>query len=769
MSTRRDALIAVATVVLAVLVLPTGAGATTLPPGFTQTTAITGLNRPMDVEIAPNGRVFVAEKSGIVKTYTDLADTTATVAADLRTKVHNFSARGLISLAVDPAFPARPYIYVYYDLDAKIGGTPPLYGTAGATNDSCAKATGGLDENCIAAVRVSRLQIAGEAMTGSEQVLVEDYCHQYPFHTGGGLEFGADGYLYVSGSDGSTAQMWDYGQNGTPANPCGDPPGTVGSLLTPPTSEGGRLRVQDLRTGGDPLGLDGSVIRIDPATGAGAPGNPLAGSASANERRIIAYGLRDSVRLAVRPGTNDIWVTDRGGGYWEEFNRVQGGATPTVLNYGYPCYEGGIDANGNPYARIRPASDAMNLNICENLYRAGNQTVAPYWGYDHELDVVPGEACTRDSTGSPAGSLLTGVSFYPVSGGSFPSTYRGALFFSDRLRDCIYALLPGSDGLPQRGKVVLFAAGAMRPMDIEVLPGGDMLYVDQDAYEVKRVSYTAAGNRAPVAVATSSITSGVAPLAVAFDGSGSSDPDGDALSYEWDLDGDGAFDDSTAAKPSFTYAAAGTYRAQLRVADGRGGSSTAAVTITVTASGATTLTFTPDADARVQQSNSGLELRDLELPAGEGWDQPGDRELRALPRVRDHRPGHEREAAPAGAEQRHGGRPGPLHRLERVVAVHDHLGQPAGPRHDHDRRPGRDRGQRDRRVRREAGRGRERHDHLRADRDLGRRRGLRIAGVLGLDAAAAARGHVRRVALAGTSARSSASIGAGSSNTSRQV
>ena len=38
---------------------------------------------------------------------------------------------------------------------------------------------------------------------------------------------------------------------------------------------------------------------------------------------------------------------------------------------------------------------------------------------------------------------------------------------------------------------------------IEVLPGGDMLYVDQDAYEVKRVSYTAAGNRAPVAVATS--------------------------------------------------------------------------------------------------------------------------------------------------------------------------------------------------------------------------------------------------------------------------
>ena len=132
----------------------------------------------------------------------------------------------------------------------------------------------------------------------------------------------------------------------------------------------------------------------------------------------------------------------------------------------------------------------MNLNICENLYRAGNATAAPYWAYDHELAVVPGEACTKDSAGSPAGSLLTGVSFYPYSGGNFPAGYRGALFFSDRLRDCIYALLPGADGLPQRGKVVLFAAGAMRPMDIEVLPGGDLLYVDQDSYQVQRISYT---------------------------------------------------------------------------------------------------------------------------------------------------------------------------------------------------------------------------------------------------------------------------------------
>ena len=612
MSARRDALliVAVAVAISLLALLPALAGATTLPAGFSQTTAITSLTKPMDVEVAPNGRIFVAERSGIVKTYDSIADATATVAADLRTQVHNFSARGLQSLAVDPGFPTRPYIYVYYNLDAKIGGTPPLYGTAGATYDDCRKAVEGKDENCIAAVRVSRLQIAGQVMTGTEKVLVEDYCHQYPFHTGGGIEFGADGYLYVSGSDGSTAQLWDYGQTGTPLNPCGDPPGAIGSLLSPPTSEGGRLRVQDLRTPatpGDPTGLDGSLIRIDPATGAGAPDNPLSSSADANERRMIGYGLRDSLRLAIRPGTSEVWVTDRGGGYWEEFMRVQ---TPvsSVQNFGYPCYEGGIDANGNPYTRIRPASDAQNLNICENLYRAGNQTVAPYWAYDHELPVVPGETCTKDSSGSPAGSLLTGVSFYPVAGGNFPAMYRGALFFTDRLRDCIYALLPGSDGLPQRGKVVLFAAAAMRSVDIEVLPGGDMLYVDQEHNVVQRIAYTAAppANQAPTAVATSSPASGVAPLTVAFDGSGSSDPDGDTLAYAWDLDGDGQYDDSTAVNPSHNYTTPGSYTAALRVDDGHGESATATVAISVTPAPATTTTkeILAEADARVEQDKA---------------------------------------------------------------------------------------------------------------------------------------------------------------------
>ena len=75
-----------------------------------------------------------------------------------------------------------------------------------------------------------------------------------------------------------------------------------GPMLTPPTAEGGRLRAQDLRTSGDPLGLNGSLIRIDPDTGEGVPGNPMFSSAEPNARRMLAHGFRNPVRLAIRPG-----------------------------------------------------------------------------------------------------------------------------------------------------------------------------------------------------------------------------------------------------------------------------------------------------------------------------------------------------------------------------------------------------------------------------------------------------------------------------------
>jgi PKD repeat protein len=227
-----------------------------------------------------------------------------------------------------------------------------------------------------------------------------------------------------------------------------------------------------------------------------------------------------------------------------------------VDNFGWPCYEG---------VGRQPGYDGANLNICENLYAAGTAAVkAPYYTYDHAAQVVANESC---ATGN---SSVAGMAFY--EGGSYPDRFDGALFFADYSRKCIWAMEKGTNGLPAPAKRSTFVAGAAGPVDLEIGPGGDLFYSDFDSGTIRRIQYFAA-NEPPVALATASSESGPAPLTVTFDGTTSSDADGDALSYAWDLDDDGSYDDSTLAKPTWTYAA-GSYQVDLRVTDSKGATDT---------------------------------------------------------------------------------------------------------------------------------------------------------------------------------------------------
>jgi hypothetical protein len=68
-------LVSLTATVLALAVVPR-AQAVTLPPGFTEKTVFTGLTQPTAVRFSPDGRVFVAEKSGLIKEFDSLTDTT---------------------------------------------------------------------------------------------------------------------------------------------------------------------------------------------------------------------------------------------------------------------------------------------------------------------------------------------------------------------------------------------------------------------------------------------------------------------------------------------------------------------------------------------------------------------------------------------------------------------------------------------------------------------------------------------------------------------
>ena len=505
-----------------------------------------GLDAPIAVRFAtfPDTRVFVAEKSGLIKAFDDLGDSTPTIVADLRTETHDFHDRGLLGIELDPNFPASPRMWAIYSRNAAIGGTAPRW------PDDCPDPPGGNDDGCVISGRLVKLTL--DPLTNratSTTPLIDDWCQQYPSHSVGNLEIGPDGALYASGGDGASFTFIDWGQRGDPTNPCGDPPTGAGGVQTPPTAEGGALRSQDLRTRTDPQGLDGALIRVDPDTGAGLPSNPLGASANANERRIVAHGFRNPFRFAMRPGTSEVWIGDVGMNDYEEIDRLQSPADSTVDNFGWPCYEG---------ANRQAGYDAANLALCENLYASPGAVTGPHFAYRHDEAVVPG------GCGLGSGSATSGVSFYP--GGTYPALYDGALFFTDYARGCIWVMPAGSNGLPDPSRRANFAVDAGTPVDLQIGPGGDLFYVDLFAGAIQRISYLGA-DEPPTARATASPTSGEAPLVVDFDGTGSTDPENDQLTYAWDLDGDGQFDDSTVARPTFTYTTPGTRTVRLRVAD----------------------------------------------------------------------------------------------------------------------------------------------------------------------------------------------------------
>ena len=102
---------------------PSAEAATQLPPGFAEQVVWGDLNMPTNIEFAPDGRVFVAEKGGVIKVFDNVNDTDAhRVRRPVAATSTTCTTAALIGMAIHPEFPVQPYIYVLYTYDA-----PPVH------------------------------------------------------------------------------------------------------------------------------------------------------------------------------------------------------------------------------------------------------------------------------------------------------------------------------------------------------------------------------------------------------------------------------------------------------------------------------------------------------------------------------------------------------------------------------------------------------------------------------------------------------------------
>ena len=290
--------------------------------------------------------------------------------------------------------------------------------------------------------------------------------------------------------------------------------------------------------------LAGKLLHID-NNGRGLASNPFwNGDPTANRSKVWSYGLRNPFRVGLRPGSNTPYLGDVGWETWEEVNVGTAGA-----NLGWPCYEGNAQQAG--YA---PGP------VCQALYAQGASAV--------KFGIV-----VYNHNGGGAASI--GATFY--SGSLYPAQYQGAYFHADYARNNIdYTTVDANNNLVSGPTA--FASGADGPVDIEMGPDGNLYYIAIVTGELRKITYTL-GNVPPTAVAGATPTNGLAPLSVQFSSVGTSDGDGDTLTYSWNF-GDGS-PASTLANPQHTYTAVGTYSAVLSVNDGHSHTSTATVPITV--------------------------------------------------------------------------------------------------------------------------------------------------------------------------------------------
>jgi glucose/arabinose dehydrogenase len=518
-----------------------------LPEGFQDTAVFSGLEQPVAFRFAPDGRVFVAEKPGKILVFENLEDTKPEVFADLRADVYDTGDRGLLGLALDPKFEeGRPYVYALYTWDHVLGEPwdpeNPEYGTPGVSGDPGCPGQNS-SASCLVSGRLVRLtedslnpNHAVEAGgLPKEEELLQGWCQQFSSHSIGDLQFGPEGALYVSGGDGAAFEsIPDYGQLGTTPNPCGDPPTPKGTSpeISPghadPKAQGGALRAQDLKV------LNGAILRVNPDTGAAFAGNPLSGSGDENTRRTIAKGFRNPFRFTFDPEGDTLYTDNVGSSEIEELDRIP---TPpsSLFNSGWPCYEG-------PERQFQ--FKTLGLDICEQLYaeeeKGQEPTAQPFFYYSHGQSVVPEDECPIEY-----GSALGGISFY--DGEEFPAEYHGALFFTDAVRGCVWVMFPGSDGRPDPSTTIRFMRdNRIYPaVDIEEGPEGALYYADLFSDEeggegaIHKITYSPG---APTARLTANPPYGTAlPLKVTFDASKSTDPEEEALKYDWDLDGNGTF------------------------------------------------------------------------------------------------------------------------------------------------------------------------------------------------------------------------------------
>ncbi|AZM49690.1 hypothetical protein DMB38_31435 [Streptomyces sp. WAC 06738] len=410
---------------------------------------------PMSLAVLPDRSVLHTSRDGTVR----VTDPQGTTGVAGRLDVYYQFEDGLLGIGLDPGFTDNRFVYLYYSpaLDTPPGDAPSTGSPADFARFE------GLN-------RLSRFTL-NENRTldlGSEKTILEVPTNRGQCcHTGGDIDFDAEGNLYLTTGDNSNP----FASDG----------------YTPIDERGNRNPVFDAqRSAGNTNDLRGKILRIKVADDGSydiPEGNLFEPGTLQTRPEIYAMGFRNPYRMSVDQETGVVYVGDygpdagaasasRGPGGMVEFTRV-----PAPGNYGWPYCVGNnvpyvnfdfaTGASGSAFNCSSPTNDSPN-----NTGQSSLPPAQPAWiPYD-------GGSVPEFGNGSEAPMAGPVYRYDPDldSAVKFPQEFDGDFFAMEWGRRWIKNIAVNPDG--SRGSISAFPWSGTQPMDAAFGPDGALYVLD---------------------------------------------------------------------------------------------------------------------------------------------------------------------------------------------------------------------------------------------------------------------------------------------------
>ncbi|MEZ0540024.1 ThuA domain-containing protein [Fibrella arboris] len=528
---------------------------------FTKVVLHEKLDEPMELSVLGDGRVMFIQRKGEVLLYNSKTKELKTIAKlPVSTKYvskegkESMGEDGLMGLNKDPNFAQNHWVYLYYS-DPKES------------------------KNVL-----SRFELKGdELVMASEKKMLdiptqrEECCH-----TGGSIAWDRQGNLYLSTGDNTNP----HGSNG----------------FSPSDERDGRSAWDAQKSSANTNDLRGKIIRIKPqpdGTYTIPDGNLFPKGTERTRPEIYTMGHRNPFRISVDPKTGYVYWgevgpdaakpgADRGPAGHDEVGQAR-----KAGNFGWPHFVGDNKAynkydfaagkSGAQWDASAPTNTSPNNTGLQVLPPA--QKAFIWYPYDASPEFPLVGSGGRNAMAGP----VFHADAFPNAPHAFPNYYDGKLITYDWMRGWVMAVTMNKEGDLQSMERFMPSYKFSNPMDMEFADNGDLYMLEygsgwftaNDDARLIRIEYNG-GNRNPQLMAAASKMGGSAPLALNLSAKGTTDADGDALTYSWKVASKNGFTKVVnAPDANLTLAKQGVYKATLTVSDGKGGIASQSMDITV--------------------------------------------------------------------------------------------------------------------------------------------------------------------------------------------